>query len=495
MAELAKRQRLPAAVASLEATLFGPQRAFVEDPAPRVVTHTGRRGGKTHGLGARILRVAKAFPKETIPVFERTQTCEAARVLWKALQDLNERFGLGATFHHSRLIMTLPNKAEVVIMGADTAEACDKARGGRYPAVFIDEAGTLRPHILRYLLDEVLAPALLDYGGTLTMAGTPKGRKQGAFWDACAPGTTWSVHHWDFLENEALPLPPVGVGLTTEERRAWRERALAAELLASGHSLADSVIQREWLGNWVDDDDSLIYRVGALNHRDEHGGPLKAPALDRPGWHYTIGLDVGWNDPCAFVVVGWRYDAPDLWVLESFQEQHLLPDAVAAHLERLRLRYANANIIMDAGSHGGKIMEEQLAKRHGIRVVAARKRGKFDHIAFMNADLVSGRLRIVERTNQDLLADLYALRYAPPLPDGTVEDREHPADDNHLPDATLYAVTAISGIRKGLGDADPHAVGSKAWVAERERKLLALDDAAARRTDTTTAGLADALLG
>jgi hypothetical protein len=452
----------------------------VDDASPRVVVHTGRRGGKTFGLGARILRVAKAFPGSTIPVFERTQTCEAARVLWKTLQVINEEFQLGANFHHSRMIMTLSNKAEIVIMGADTLEACDKARGGRYPAAFVDEAGTLRSHILDYLLKDVLEHALADFNGSLTLAGTPTSKCQGAFYEAChKPG--WSKHHWTFFENTSLPLRfrdgSKGSDHTPEERRLERYAMFADKLAREGLTGREPRVRREDFGEWHEDTDGLIYKLGIQNYSPSPPYDVKAPDLRKPGWRYLIGLDVGWRDATAFVVVAWRRDAPNLWVLESEQHSEMLPDNIAAQLERIRMRYgAHTPIVMDCGSHGGKIIEELLLQKHGIKVAAARKRGKFDHIAFVNSDMVSGRLKIIQSTNRDLIADLLQLRYAPPAIDGTVPEKEHPADDNHLPDALLYACTAITGIRKGHGEADAAERGSAEWKAEQERKWLEADE-------------------
>lgn len=487
--ELVRRQRLPRAMAALEETLFGKQRAFVESTHRRVVAWSGRRAGKTYGLAARILRVAERYPRTTIPVFEKTQTSESARVLWKTLQEIDERFNLNAKFHHSRFIMTLANGCEVVLMSADTQEACDKARGGRFPAAFIDEAGTLRSHILEYLILEVLEPALLDYQGTLTVAGTPTPRRQGTFFDICH-NPAWDRHRWDFRDNDCIPLE-----VEPKLRLAARLADFAAYLARHGFTESTPRVQREWFGEWVDDHTSLIYRLARLNYDPAVVGPV--PDFRQPGWSFLLGLDVGWNDPCAFVVVAWRRDQPELWVVESFEEPQLLPDQVAAHIERLKLRYGQTlPVVMDAGSHGGKIIEQSLAAKHGIRAVAARKRGKFDHIAFLNSDLVSGRVRFVQGSNRELIADMLTLRYAPPTKDGTQHEEEHAADDNHLPDALLYAATYITSTRKGFGEAAAPEKGTAEWAAAYEARVLAEDARQARqgRRLESTAAEAEALL-
>ncbi len=473
-AERARRARLPAALDAVLDGLFPAQRAFVLSEARKLATCTGRRGGKTHAVTARAVRAAHRYPRTTIPVFERTLTCASSRIMWRALQDLNDRYALGVRFHHSLYIASLTNGSEIIIVGADTAEAADKARGGAYPEAIIDEAGTFRPHILEYLLNDVLKAALFDHGGTLVMSGTPVAHMMGPFYEACHPkldaaaADLYELHHWTVLDNPNIPFdrPPPAEPFTTEGRAAQRLADLLRELGVASWDVrqtAEPWKRREWLGEWVAGDGRMAYRVGAhnvVNLRDTPADLRSNP--ERYVW--GLGLDLGFNDPTAFVVVARSRADGRLWVVESYEQSGLIPSAVAAHVERLRQRYPFAYIVADTGGYGKGPAAEMASARWGIPVISANKRGKEAHRTFMNGDLASGRLLILETANRDLIHDLAALR----LDENGDEDER---DANHLPDALLYIVTHLATVERGMGEPDAAVKGSPAWYAALEASM------------------------
>lgn len=474
LAERQRRARLPAAIDAMLDGLFPAQRAFVLSEARRLVTRTGRRGGKTHALTARAVRAAHRYPRTTIPVFERTLTCASSRIMWRALQDLNDRHQLGVRFHHSLYIASLTNGSEIIIVGADTAEAADKARGGAYPEAIIDEAGTFRPHILEYLLRDVLKAALFDHGGTLVMSGTPVAHMSGPFYEACHPkhdasaGDLYEVHHWTVLDNPNLPFdrPPPAQPFSPDERYALRLAELLAELGVASWDLrttAEPWRRREWLGEWVAGDGRMAYRVGAHNIVGLKDTPEDIRAHpERYVW--GLGLDLGFNDPTAFVVVARSKADGRLWVVESYEQSGLIPSAVAAHVERLRQRYNFAYIVADTGGYGKGPAAEMASARWGIPIISANKRGKEAHRTFLNGDLASGRVLILEWPNKDLICDLAALR----LDEHGDEDER---DANHLPDALLYIATHMATVERGMGDPAGADKGTPAWYAQLEKDM------------------------
>ena len=303
-AELERRRRLPAAVDALVEGLFPVQRSLVLSTATRIVARAGRRGGKTHALAARAFRAALRYPKRTIPVVERTLTSASARVLWEALQAVDRRFGLHAKFHHSLFLATLGNGATIQIVGADTVEAADKLRGGNYPEALVDEAGSFRDYVLQYLLNEVLGPALLDHGGTLVLSGTPGARPIGTYYEACMGEGPWERWHWTFRDNIAIPFdrPSPAEPYTAPERAAAREAWFAELLAANGWTEATPFVRREFFGEWVTDTDRMAYRLAPFNYRGVELPPSFHKSPDR--WTFGLGIDLGYNDPSAFVVVG-----------------------------------------------------------------------------------------------------------------------------------------------------------------------------------------------
>ncbi len=478
-AELSRRERLPRAVASYFATLNQWQLAAVQSKSRRIAVWAGRRSGKTYGPGVgRAIAAALRHPGATVPVFERTLTCSAARVFWKALRDIDERHKLGCRFKGDlpqAATCTFTNRATIVMMGADTIEAADKARGDAYPEAILDEAGGFRPHVLKYLIDEVLDAALLDHRGTLTLLGTPIPRFEGhPFYEACkaeALKAAWDRFHWTFLDNDALPLGMEAA--TPAERKAARHAEFAAMLARKGWDTTEPIVQREWLGQWVRDENGLVYRLAPLNHAG-----IELPDTNAGGWRFGLGIDLGYEDPTAFVVLAWKPGDSRVWVVESYQQGHLIPTAVMAHVERLRARYRFSFIVADTGGYGKGPVEEMRAQ--GLPIEAADKRGKEAHIWAVNGDLQSGQVLIPERGNRELLADLYGLRK-------NEDGLENDADANHLPDAFLYGLMRLRGRLRGLGDDKaPAEKYSLEWWRQEEARMEAEAEAAHKRaTDGT----------
>lgn len=458
--EKARRAKFPKAVETYCARLFPAQIAFVNDPARRKLVHAGRRGGKTHALVAIILRAAVANPGTVVPVFERTTVCRAADVLWKALRDFSDEFGLNWEFQQTLKIASLPNGCRVVIMGADTAEAADKGRGDGYPLVVIDEVGTFRQEILAFLVKEALGPGLFDYGGRLVMAGTPNPIKKGFFFE-CATQGGWAVHHWTVLDNDSLPKN--SGHLTSAERLVLRQAALALTLRENSWTPTSGAYVREYLGQWSDSFDDRMYQIGEANLIDELPS---APAND---WTYTLGIDVGYNDPCALVVLGRIDRDPNLYVIESYEQTELIPSALAQHVLRLQVRYTFAKMVIDTGGAGIGYAQE-MRQSFQLNVEPAKKTNKLANIEFVNGDLRTGRVKILRGGNKALIEDLQALPWNDTKTDAAPRHRDH------LPDAFLYGMGAVRAWADTTAARGPLAPvqGSDAWNKAQDTRMFEL---------------------
>jgi hypothetical protein len=435
------------------------------------------------------VRAAANNPGRTIPVFERTQTCASARVFWKALQELDDTYNLECRFHNSLFLATLPNRSEIIVLGADTADAADKARGDAYPEAIVDEAGTFRPHILEYLLNDVLAAALFDYGGACVLSGTPSVRPVGPFADACASSgvnpkvsSAWTEFHWTLFDNPHLPKDAAARGLDAAARAALRDQRFREEMASKGLSRESPFVQRVYRGRWVLDRTLLAYHgiseanyVGVVGPDDLHTHP------ERYVW--GLGIDLGYNDPTAFVVIARarnRSSDPTYWVVESYEQSGLIPSAVAAHVARLQLRYPiRGNIVADTGGYGKGPAAEMASARWGIAVRGVRKSAGYKEAArnFMNGDLQAGRIRYVEAGNRDLIHDTRSLRIDPETND------EDPRDPNHLPDACLYILQDMATSDRGLGERDVLVATPETpeWAEAQHEALHAAAMAAAGR--------------
>lgn len=461
----------------MEASLFGPQRALYDSAHNRKVVDAGRRAGKTFALTACALRAARDYPGATIPVIERTLTCRAAEVFWRTLVNMDDTYGLGIKFHHTMKHAKLPNSAVIAIMSADTVEAADKIRGDKYPAAILDEAGTFRNRILEYTIYEALQPALLDYDGTLIMAGTPSPLCEGPFYDA-VHGDSWEHHHWTMLDNPFIP-DDLDKYPTDAARLAYRQAWLEDLKKQNGWSDTNPRLLREWFGRWVSNNEELVYSYVA-------SAAVAAPDLTAGRWQYVLGIDLGFNDPSAFVVLAFNNEEPTIYVLESYEEAGLIPSAVAAHVERLRNRYTFSAIVADTGGYGKGVVEE-MRQRFSIPLLAASKKDKMAHVAILNGDFLNGTLRVVASANRDLIADL---RRLPKSDDG---QGEHPGFANHLPDALLYGYRKAIALVQGLGQKAKPDKGSAEAKAIEEAEMIERFAKQCRDGTIDESTLADAL--
>src|SRR3990172_2786706 len=301
--EQTKRAAFPRAVDKMLETLFAQQQEFLRSPAKRKAMHPGRRAGKTHVLSAVALLKAAQFPGQTIPVFERTLTSSAAKTLWKSLVTFDTEFKLGIDFHHTYKIATVPNGAQIALLGADTQESADKHRGEKFPVVLVDEAGTYRSKILDYLLTDVAEPATIDFDGEIIVAGTPNIEHAGTWYELCH-SPEWEVSHWTLLDNPTLgpkELDPIA-------RRQWREEWLARIRKQHGWTETTARYLREYLGVWTPSNEDRMYAF-------ERTVNLISALPSTGEWQYFLGLDLGYTDPTAFVVMAARRADPYAYVV------------------------------------------------------------------------------------------------------------------------------------------------------------------------------------
>src|SRR5690606_12495979 len=133
---------------------------------------------------------------------------QAKRILWPKLQFWNRKLDLDAKFNQVELTMTLKNGSTIMLGGANDESEIERYRGGAYPLVILDEAQSFRS-FLQPLVEEILAPATLDYAGQIAMIGTPNPVCLGYFFDASTGKLVdnetgkpiWKNHHWTAFDN------------------------------------------------------------------------------------------------------------------------------------------------------------------------------------------------------------------------------------------------------------------------------------------------------
>lgn len=464
--------------------LFDRQKEFVFDPAKKKAALCSRRAGKTESVAAWLLQGAEETPA-SLSVYICLSRNNARLILWATLQAINERYSLKLWFRErdNQLIVQLPNKSQIWLAGCKDSAEIEKFRGIKLKRAAIDEAGSFGSY-LRDLVFDVLEPALLDLDGDLCMIGTPAAMPTGLFFEittGAGLGSTaakqWSTHHWTTLQNPHIQLNK----LSPEEQKKEIEESANVHYINERARLylenkceqnnwdeAHPTFQREWLGKWVRDDGALVYP-----YDPDKNSYLRLPEADR--WTYAIGVDVGYEDSTAFVVGAYRKNHPEVYICHVEKRNHLIPSAMAAHLERLQKKFKAYQVIIDSGGLG-KAYAEECAQRYGIYCEPAQKRNKRAFIEIIRGELLSGSIKINPHACSQLLNEMVSL----------VWDEKHEAPDDrfedHACDAFLYLVRALLPTYRPQIDPRPLSYKEKAAAEMKEHRRTALREVKARLT-------------
>jgi hypothetical protein len=369
MAQAALERRVVASrpVFNIDDYLFGPQCLFIRDPARFKTAVCSRRAGKTKGVGAALLDSALRKPG-SVSLYVTLTRSNAKDLIWPTLRDLNERYRLGFRVNEADLALRHPNGSSIMLSGASDRGEIEKRRGFAFGVAVIDEAQSF-PSYIQALVQDVIAPGLMDHQGSLLVTGTPGPVPAGWFYDI-SQNPEWAHHHWTFRQNPYI--------LNAEDE-------LAVVLKMRGVTESDPSIRREFGGEWAHDPNALVFRFDPATNVYQ-----TLPAI-RGKWRHVIAVDLGFDDADAIVVLAFCDELPTAYMVEEHVDAKQTISDLADRLDRLVARYDPTALVMDTGGLGRKIAEE-LAQRRGLPVEAAEKSEKLAHIELLNDALRTHRL-------------------------------------------------------------------------------------------------------
>lgn len=399
----------------LERVLFDKQIDFVLDESPFKTAVCSRRSGKTVACASDLTYTAIKNP-ETVSLYITLSRANAKRIIWPELLRINKRYSLGGMEDNTDLSMHFPNGSIIYLSGAKDASEIEKFRGLPIKKCYIDEAQSFREYI-KDLIDEVIAPALMDHAGTMAMIGTPRPVPSGYFYDCAVKSESWSKHSWTFFDN---PFIVQKSGLSHRE-------LLERELTRRGVTADDPSIQREWFGKWSLDLDSLI-----LHYEEEKNDFIEIPPAK---WIYIMGIDLGFNDADAIAVLAWSEAHPETYLVHEQVVPKQDISSLVHQISAVARKYEIAKMVIDEGGLGKKIAEE-MRRRHHIPLSPADKARKMENYAFLNDALRRGHFKA--KRNSRFAQDSFLLEVDR---DKTTPDRIKLKDSFHsdIVDAVLYA--------------------------------------------------------
>jgi len=395
---------------------FKEQLSFIRDKSPFKTAVCSRRAGKTIACAAHLWDEAQANP-DRVCLYITLSRNNAKKLIWKELLKIRQQYAIDSSIDSTELSIKLKNGSVIYVSGAKDKTEIEKFRGLAITLCYIDECQSFKSY-LQDLIDEVIAPALMDYAGTLCLIGTPGPVPNGYFYES-SHNAEWSHHKWTYCDNPWISL----------KSNKTHQEVLERELKRRGVTTDHPSIQREWFGKWVTDSDSLVIKYSNnKNHYDV------LPNLHKP-WQIVIGIDIGFDDADAIAVIGSNEHAKEAYLIEEIIAPKQGITELAESIQKLVKKYDVNRIVMDTGGLGKKVAEE-IRRRFAIPIQAAEKTRKFEFIELLNDALRTGKF--FAKRDSRFAQDSYLVEYDW---DKSSQDKLVVSDRYHsdIIDATLYA--------------------------------------------------------
>lgn len=401
-----------------EADLFDKQLAVVKSKAKKKAVIAGRRSGKSIQAAYYLISVAFATQRTNVAYIALSRL-SAKIIIWDALLLILNRYKIGYKVNLVEQSITLDNGSRILVAGASTEREIEKFRGPSYKLVVVDECGSPQfLPLLENLIENIISPALMDTDGTVELISSPGVVNAGFFYEATTdkiPG--WDVHHWTVLDNPKLP--------RWAGKKDWRAlaRLMLEELkIDKGWDDETPVYRREYLGEWVEGDEALIYPFSSNNTFKN------LPLMD---FQFIFGVDLGVVDDATIIVGAYSPLTPNLYIVDEFKQNNMAPSDFAEVLKVYYDRYEPTVIVTDSGGLG-KAFVKEIEKRFRMPIEAAQKTNKVGMVTLLQDDFRLGRIKVHDSL-VEIKAELYSYIWKDKalkvLPDG----------EDHLLDALLYA--------------------------------------------------------
>lgn len=274
-------------------TLYDKQQEVYDNSTDKfMIVINSRRSGKTELMG-RLLAKRVCRPDQHCVYINRSFDA-AVRHIQKPLETALEAAGL----HYRGTInggkIEFDNGSWILIVGNNNASDVNKLRGEKLALVLCDECGHMRH--LRELINEIIAPATMDYADSqIVMVGTPPRTRNGFVQELWEKGNI-KKYHWTFKDNPFIPN---------------KDNVIQEACEMFGISPDSNFIKREYLGDMYAYDTEAIY----VKHYDK-----AEPDKNKLYSHAYVGVDWGYEDKAAVVGMLADKNAKKLYIVKDWSE-------------------------------------------------------------------------------------------------------------------------------------------------------------------------------
>jgi len=321
-------------------------------------------------------------------------------IAWDMLRELTLKLPpeLVKKVNESELYVIVGNNSKICIKGADDP---DSLRGVGLNGVVLDEYADMKPRVFT----EVIKPSLADKGGWCYFIGTPKGYNHFFdLWNTKKNEPGWACFRYTTYDN-----PRIAKEEIEEARKLLPEDTFAQEYLAEFRKF-----------------EGLVYKEF---QREVHVKELPA---DKQWMEVIAGVDFGYTNPAAIVVIGKDFDN-HFWVLEELYKTGLTNTEIIERCKNLREKH-RINAFYPDHAEPDRI-EEMTRAGLSCREVNKDIVKGIDKVREL---FKAGRLKITPGC-ENLIWELEAYHY-PPKKDNHNAQEEPIKEDDHCLDALRYAL-------------------------------------------------------
>lgn len=413
--EFARRDAL---IKALEDDLFDKQLNFINDPCRFKAAKCTRRAGKSYTAGADLIRDMILYPGCNV-LFIATTLKQAKRILLKDIvRVIAKKHKIPLKPNMTEGFVThAVNGSVLYCMGMDSDKnEADKVLGLKFRKVYIDEGASYKQD-LRHIVYSSIIPTLADQNGTLCMIGTTGNNTNNMFYDITQRKegdpqyvSGFSIHEWTYKDNP--------------HTRDAVQKLINKLKLDNPYVDQTPWFKQMYLNEWVVEDDKLVYK-----YKDDKNFAAVLPPENI--YKFSLTVDLGYEDDTAFVIGAWSDQDPNMYFVEAYKKKNMDITQVAQQVNAYQARYKFIRYVID-GANAQAVAE--LVNRFQIPFEPTDKRGKSDIIEIMNADLITGRIKVLPAANciveewRKLIWDMKK--------QVRVEDSKLP---NHASDAALYS--------------------------------------------------------
>ena len=298
-------------------------------------------------------------------------------LLWNKILDTSAKYCLGFKKDVGKEVIITPMGTVIFFKSLKDKAVIEWARGEKFKLAIVDESQSVINKNLKTFVFDAVGPAMQDFGGKIVLSGTPSILHRGVWYDWVnkAPDNGVVRIHLTPERNEFL---------SQKMRTAYLDKVRKSKGLKKGEE--DASFLREYMGLWVVDDVSLVFRYNeAIN--DFQTCPYKYGEAS-----YVIGVDLGHDDADAFCVMAYSlYDLNVYMVEELVRKKQGATETVKA-LEPLWQRYGCPPIVVDTGGLGKKVGKDFM-NAFKVPIYPAEKTNKGGYLHIMRNAPAQGRAK------------------------------------------------------------------------------------------------------